>query len=273
MVCDAPVIVKDAENEDSAKFALMRVAVMRADRLVEDGRDKNFCDVVKVMTKNPRLIADIQDQDIKMLDMVDIEGILATTNINKTARCMHCGGTMTTPGVIVYVQPKQVVKMMHVPDKNAAFQDLIKHRENSNQAQIAGTLCRDPKIGKTKSGIMNCQYIIASNKLYREAGDDPAATTNYPVVVEYGKNADDAYKHLKVNSSVLIDGCIQARRVQKHMVCPHCSKEFDWAEEVGEIIPYHTSYLTNYLSDDDVEEMKKEKLKRIKESIFGAPQT
>ena len=249
-------------------FGVMRLAVMRPDRVVEDGRNKNQCDTVKIMTQNPVMIEKMET--MSRMDMVDVVGVVTTGNLVKRSYCPECGAENSKDGVIMYVLPTAMKQGPHMASKDEAFNELLRNREFSNSVEILAEICVKPKSSKTTAGKITAKYTLASNKLYRERQDPPENRTNYPVVVTYGQDALDTVKHLHVGSGVHIDGCLQARRVKQHTVCEKCGAEYDWLDETGEIVPLHTSYVRNYLTDEDIEDLQKQFEDEMQSSIFGA---
>ena len=147
-----------------------------------------------------------------------------------------------------------------------------------------GQLCRDPKKIKPKEGLIVTQYQIAMNRKYRIATDPVESKSDYPWVKCYGQNAVNDYWRLHMGSEIYIDGCIQARSVQRHAFCGQatdvygkplfddyrnpiikkdslgnpagCGEQYDWKDRAMEIVPYATEYLSGFYSDEEIEEHK-----------------
>ena len=63
------------------------------------------------------------------------------------------------------------------------------------------------------------------NRKFRIQTDPPEIKTDYPWVKSYGENAKEDKNRLRVGSEVYIDGCLQARSVQRHAFCGQACDE------------------------------------------------
>ena len=191
--------------------------------------------------------------------IVYVKGVVSTKRIVKSSYCPNCkddngnASENKSDGNLVYVTPIFVETVKHHPDKDSAIEDLMAHRELSNQIFILGTVLRDPKFITTKQGIQIAQYPIAINRKYQIRTDDPSIRTDWPIVKSYGPLARDDKTFVKYQSDVIIDGFLQARTVTRKLKCACCGKEYEWKDQCMEIVPYATEYVSGYNTKEDIE--------------------
>lgn len=267
-----PQIVLDSEG--NYVYGMCYVTVVRGYRPVGDGKDYPKADHPLIMTREPELLDKMKEWHVN--DIVDVYGNIATAPMKKTSFCpnLDCIQDPRHPekrtkngvdGILVYVNPLYVDKIMHLESKNACMEYLSEHREVSNKATILGQLCREPKKLKTKAGLIVTQYQVALNRTYRVRTDLPENRTDYPWVKSYGENAIEDKMRLHTGSVVLIDGTVQARKVPRKVTCSCCGQEYDWEDRAMEIVPYVTEYMpSTFYTDEDIEKMTHEKIDAVK---------
>ena len=253
-VLTAPTISTGSGGDS---YALVYVTVGRGTREVGDHRKYMKCDEVPVMTVNPKLIDEISKW--KPYDIVEIKGTVVSKNIKKSSFCKNCGTKHVATGSMVFVNPIDAKFRLRLETEEKCMRYLADNREFSNQAFVFGTLCRDPKKVSPKVGLTVTQYQMALNRKYRERNDPPELRTDYPWVKSYGENALEDRKRLHIGSVVFVDGCLQARSVNRHAKCEACGAAFDWKDRAMEIVPYETEYIKNFYSDEEVEENERAK--------------
>lgn len=261
----APVIQTD--DDGNYIYGTCYLNVVRGFREVGDHKRYMKSDNPMIMSRDPsilRIMETWQENDI-----VQVKGVVAAKNIRKASYCQHCGAKNTAEGSLVYVNPIFVMTMEHAPDINEALKRLSEMREISNQVYVLGTLCRDPKKVTPKEGLTVTQYQIALNRKYFIRTDPPEIKSDYPWVKSYGENAIEDRQRLHVGSKVFIDGCLQARSVQKHIVCSECGQQYNWKDRAMEIVPYETEYVGNFYTEEEIEEKRKKEAKDAFRSIFG----
>lgn len=232
-------------------YAMVYMSVARSDRKVGDHRQYMKCDMPLVMTRDPDTLREMSSW--QQFDIVEVKGMIAAKGVGKSSFCGHCGERNLADGTMVYVNPIFAAKRGHKDTQDECIQFLTRNREISNQVFTLGELCRDPKKITPKAGLTVTQYQIALNRKYRIAADPPEIRSDYPWVKSYGENALNDRKYLHIGSQVFIDGCLQARKVQRHSVCEHCGQKYEWADRALEIVPYETEYLANFYTHEEAE--------------------
>lgn len=264
-VLNKPIIVKN--DDGSYVYGMCFINVVRGFR--DAGDHKNFMksDNPIIMTREISVLEEMENWDTN--DIVFIKGVIAAKSLQKTSNCPHCEQKNSAEGTLVYINPIFARKEASCETQEAAMNYLSSIREISNQVYLLGTLCRDPKKIKPKEGLIVTQYQIALNRKYFIRSDPPEIKTDYPWVKSYGDNAVSDREHLHTGSVVFIDGCIQARNVQRHLTCPNCGEDYIWKDRAMEIVPYETEYMRNFYSDEEIEENKRKQRENAIHSIFG----
>ena len=261
----------ELDDEGNYKYGMCTINVVRGYR--DAGDHKNFMksDNPIIITRDASVLKEIETWQEN--DIVFVKGVIAAKTIQKGSFCQHCGGRNSAEGTLVYVNPIYAEKRVHLNTQEEALKYLSEHREISNQVYILGTLCRDPKKITPKEGLIVTQYQIALNRKYFIRSDPPSIKADYPWVKSYGQNAVDDKERLHVGSKVFIDGCLQARSVQKHAVCIHCGEKYDWKDRAMEIVPYETEYICDYYTDTDIEEKRRRETQAALNKVFGEEDT
>lgn len=214
-------VVKDREGRNL--YAMAYINVARGLREVGDHRKYMKCDNPIIMTRDENMMAEIATWHHR--DIVFVKGVIASKHIKKASYCEYCNTKNSFPGALVYVNPIYVKKQAHFNTDEECLQYLADNREISNQIFVFGTLCRDPKKITPREGLTVTQYQIAMNRKFRIQTDPPEIKTDYPWVKSYGENAKEDRNRLRVGSVVYIDGCLQARSVQRHAFCGQACDE------------------------------------------------
>ena len=200
-------------------------------------------DYIAVLSKHAKLIKD-RMADLEEGDMVQVKGTLCTYEKIKQFICPHCGEVTSRDGVIIYVDPIFIKRCEVGVSQEEGYRLIEDSEEISNQVKIMGTLCREPQLYENpKNKQMECDFQIASNRNRHILEDNPEKRTDYPWVKAYGKQAVDYYEALHVNSTVYIDGALQARSVKREFVCEKCGEVFEAVDSAIDIIPYNLEYL------------------------------
>lgn len=200
-------------------------------------------DYIAVLSKHAKLIKD-RMADLEEGDMVQVKGTLCTYEKIKQFICPHCGEVTSRDGVIIYVDPIFIKRCEIGVSQEEGYRLIEDSEEISNQVKIMGTLCREPQLYENpKNKQMECDFQIASNRNRHILEDNPEKRTDYPWVKAYGKQAVDYYEALHVNSTVYIDGALQARSVKREFVCEKCGEVFEAVDSAIDIIPYNLEHL------------------------------
>ena len=270
----APIIQRDKETGEY-NYGMVYIDTVRGLRSVED--KVNF-----VKHDHPLVISmekEILDQMVewKENDIVQIKGVITSKTIAKTSYCPNCTDDDGNPtknqikGNLVYITPIFCEKVKsYGENKTLAIEDIVNHREISNQAYVMGRVVKEPRLFTTKRGIQITQFPIALNRKFTIRTDDPNNRTDWPIVKSYGENAREDRIFLKFESDVMIDGFLQARTVHRKMICPCCQKEYTWDDHSMELVPYETEYVSNYKSREEVEAEYQKKVEDIKQDLFNS---
>lgn len=272
-VWKAPNVKKDEDGNYA--FGICYIQVVRGAREIEDGNEYLKTDIPIIMTKDPKICAEMETWT--ECDIVDVYGNFTTKNLNKSSYCTHCeeNGIMTknsSAGVMAYTNPIFAEKIKDCETRREALEYLSAHKEISNKITFMGHLTREPKKIKTKRGVTVTQYQIAANRKYRIKTDAPENKTDYPWVKSYGDNAIEDKKRLTTGSLVLLDGIIQARTVYRTTTCSCCGKEYKWQDKTMEIVPYTTEYLTGFRTDEEIAKMDNDNFHARLNNIYGINQ-
>ena len=259
-----PAIQTDAAGNYKTAVAFLRV--IRGPRSVGDNRYVAKYDVPIIMTHEPETIKQLSGFDKD--DALEIKGTIATAAIKKSSFCDKCNTKNAKDGTLVYINPIDVMFIRHLKDETEVNDFLNSCSEISNEILCFCTLVRDPKKITPKSGLTVTQYHVALNRKYRIRTDDPEVKTDYVWVKSYGKNAEDDRERLHVGSEIFVDGCIQARKVQRHAICEACGADYIWPDKAMEIVPFANEYVLDYYTDEDIAKRKEEELAAVKASIF-----
>ena len=286
VVVKKPFIVK---NGDEYIYALANINVGRSERKVGD-KTENYmkCDNPPIMTRDEECIKEMAKWEPN--DVVGVKGVISSKHIKKGSICPHCGKKNSFTGAFVFVNPIFVEKICSCKSEKDALNYLVEHREVSNQVFIFGTLCRDPKKIIPKKDLIVTQYQIAMNRKYRIKSDAPEVKTDYPWVKSYGDNAIEDHNRLFVGSEVFIDGCLQARSINRKAICGQligkdgkgvfdsdgnpvleldendspigCGGKYDWKDRAMEIVPFETEYISGYRTDEEIEAREEERVRQ-----------
>ena len=273
-VSKRPIISQNSQTGEYA-YGMVYVDTVRGLRSVEDGINYVRHDHPLIMSMDKGIIEKIVDWQEN--DMVFIKGVVTTKTIMKTSYCPDCkdadGNAIPNEvrGNLVYVTPIYVEKVKsYGEDKKAAIEDLVINREISNQIYVVGTLIREPKIFTTKKGLQITQYPVAINRKFTIQSDDPTFKTDWPIVKSYGEKAREDKIYLRMGAEILVDGFLQARTVHRRCKCKNCSKEYEWADHLMELVPYDTEYIKGHKSEEEVIGEHQKSVEEIKQYLFSS---
>ncbi len=80
-----------------------------------------------------------------------------------------------------------------------------------NSVVIAGNLTKDPIFRQTTNGTPVVNFTVASNRKFRDSGNQWQEDVCYVGIVAWNRLADSCRDRLKKGSAVLIDGELQSR--------------------------------------------------------------
>lgn len=279
---EKPRIIVD-KNTHEPVSAIAYLHVVRGVRETNDGKKYMKHDHPLIVAMEPHVVKKMAEWQIN--DTIYIKGIVATKDMDKKSYCPNCTdaeGKQTEnigKGQITYVNPIYVKKMLHFETKEEALTDIIKAREISNQVVILGNLVNDPGYFKTKRGLIVTQYQIYANRKYRIKEDDPDTRTDKPWIKSYGdqalqdkmrlygpKEQEDGKKH---SSEVIIDGCLQARKVHRQISCKCCGQNYIWEDQTMEIVPFAVEYVKYFKDDNILEAEEGRKAEEILNELYN----
>ena len=242
------------KNEKGYDEMMLVMGVIRGFRHIGDKRKDVKIDRPVIMTRNPEKINKILEWNKN--DIIFVKGAITTRPRLKPSICPFCKTRNEKEGLVTYIEPIFIEKEFTSADDNSSIQYLNSIREISNQARVAGNLCRDPKKITVKNGPQVTQYPLAVERKFIIAEDPPDLTTDFPWVKVYGTNALDDRNRLKLGSEVFIDGLLQTRTYNQKSVCINCNKLYEWKDRALEIVPYETEYVNNYYSVEEAAELE-----------------
>lgn len=268
-----PRIVLDKETHEPVS-AIGYIHVVRGVREAHDGKKYMKHDHPLIVSLEPIVIKHMAEWEEN--DVVYIKGTIASKKMDKKSYCPNCVDDNGHPtenvakGLLTYINPIFVKVMKKFPDKESALADVIKAREISNQVIVVGNLFAEPSYFKTKNGLIVSQYQIITNRKFRIRTDDPDVKTDWPWVKSYGEQAIEDRMRLKSGSCVIIDGFIQARKVNRKTKCKCCGKIYPWQDSTMELVPFETEYVQGtYKTDEDLQEEQGQKAEDIRNSLFN----
>lgn len=268
-VLEDPRITKD--DDGTPLRAIVALEVIRGKREISDNIHYLKKDKPMIMTANPELIAEIEMW--KKYDMVEVKGTLTTKEVRKASTCPHCGAKNISTGSLGFINPIYLCRREHGEDSADCLELLKKHQEISNQAWVIGTLCREPKTLKAKSGINITQYQLAINRKYKIREDNPETKTDWPWVKSYGDQAKKDKRYLHTGSVILVDGILQARNVDRDATCENCKNAYKWKDKAIELVPYSNEYLQRFYSEEEAAQREADALSAAKRQVFGEEDT
>lgn len=244
------------------------IGIIRGYRYIGDNLERIKIDKPVIMSRRPEIVSEMKSWNVNTI--VSIKGALATRRMMKSSICPECGNMNTLEGTLEYIEPIFVEKHFEAEDKDTALSYLHEIREVSNQVYVMGNLATNPKKISPKKGLIVTQYMIGVDRKYTVREDPPDIRSDFPWIKSYGQNAINDREFLHQGSLVLIDGCIQARNVNRKSVCGVCSAMYGWKDRALEVVPYETEYLSGFYTPEEREENRKRLLKeRLEAKGFG----
>ena len=276
MVHAEPSIIRDDDSLQPISATAYLLTANSSRRYMNNG-ESNIPEYEQVMitTKDPEVAA--QMAQMHLYDIVLLRGTLNTRNVNKRPTCTSCGkkfainemrttnasgsdGEIYSTSMITFVTPIAVDIRAQNLDEDTASRMLMTFRELSNEIQIIGNLCSDPK--QWESGRATSYQLGVNRKFYLKH-DDPSVYADFPYVRSYGEQAENDFEALHAGSTVLVDGFIKMRTFTRKSTCPYCGTVNTWRDKVLEVVPYSVQYLANYKTGLEREEEKQSMLDEL----------
>lgn len=258
--------VNQYKTEGKEPFTTAFITVIRGERAIGDNTMHAQWDAIPIITRAPDML-EVMDTWAEN-DIVEVKGALACRSIQKGAYCGNCGeANIYTTGTVVYVNPVYAYRREHLASEEECRRYVERHREVSNQAMIFGTLCTDPKLTTLKAGVLTAQFQLAVARKMRLKDDPSDVKVDYPWCRSYGENAVRDNERLHRSSEVYVDGFLQSRVVRRKCTCKCCGEEMKWRDRAMELVPYQLEYVADYYTDEEVKQLKMEKLREKAEQI------
>jgi single-stranded DNA-binding protein len=238
-------------DEGSIQKATFIVKVMRRPFLVSTGQiagGKLFIDLPLIASKNYDIAKTISE--LEEGDMADVKGVFTTKEARRSSICGECSNKNSRIAVTSYVTAIYVCRRETGITKDQGIELLRERTEVSNNVLLLGTLCKDPHHYVADDNRDYTQYQLAINRKYHIRDDQDYNRTDYPWIKAFGKQAKQDSKVLSTNSTVMINGAIQSRPIEKAITCELCKHEYTSTEQVFEVVPYSVEYLTNCDTDN-----------------------
>lgn len=198
-------------------------------------------------------------EELKMYDIVDVVGFLATKEVEKEGTCPFCQtknsrryacvaanpSKVKAGGNEVFVYPISIKKRYECETEQEAFEYLHANEENINTVFMLGNLTGQPVHGFLNNGTKQyTRFQLAINRKFcPKGGSEVYDRTDYPWVYSYGNKAIDDYENLEKGALVYVDGALQARKYKEQYKCQCCGEEFDVPGRTLEVLAYDTEYL------------------------------
>ena len=248
MAASVPKIFKD--ESEGYKLGVLSLNVVKNDRFTGDTDRQLRQYTIFVKTDKPELVEKMDE--IHQFDQVYIKGVLVTKTKDKTSICPECQTEQTQSGMIVYVYPIFIDILNHDLSRKESADLLYERREISNEINVVGHLCIDPVKVEALKKTPITQYQVALGRNFRVDEEK----TDFPWVKSYGRNAKEDMLRLRTGSGIMVDGYLQARAVPRKCRCVACGSMYSWNDYAMEIVPYEVEYLTDYITDEELEMMK-----------------
>lgn len=214
-------------------------------------------DQLVTMSGNEKIMAFMKDW--RKGDIVSVRGTLITNDYNKPCTCAECGNTQFYKGYSAYVYPlyTRLVAQGYTPEQGLA--ELRRNAEVSNRVTVIGKACSKPAFHKhERSGTPISSYIIDIERKYRVKEDLDSNRHDFPAVKSYGEIAVNDYLAIEEDGLIFVDGQLQVRNYDRTFICEQCGAEIKKKDNVTEIVPYSTEYLTGCHSMADVMEIREQ---------------
>ena len=260
------------KDDGEFEFANFYLHVVRGVRESHDGIRYMKHDHPLIISMAPKTIEKISE--LKENDIVMIKGTVSTKGAQKKSSCQNCTDENGKPtvnmgkGLYTYVTPIFVKKIKECPDYETALTEIIKARELSNQVVVTGNLWNDPKYFLTKKGTLIAQYQLVTERKFRVEGDSPDNKADWPWVKSYGDQAIEDRMRLVKNSTIIVDGFLQERKVIRKTKCKCCGLIYPWKDRTMEIVPFETEYVKDYKTDAMLESESGQKAEDIRNALF-----
>ena len=186
---------QDSSQIDIVAFYMVLASVMRNS---VDSRERNAVqlDQAQIVSKN----ADMTKRLVKLRpnDVILLKGVVSTHDIPRYTVCKNCGKTYVLNSIrngdtgdlsninsmVTYIVPIDFEIVHRCDTEKEAIHDVMQHVPISNDVQLVGRLCADPK---TYENGKSTAYQLGIDRHFFIAEDDPDVAFDYPYIRSYGK--------------------------------------------------------------------------------------
>lgn len=252
-VSSPPLLLRESSQDPDSRLCrvLSSFTVIRGIRDFGAKDQRMRLDELVVMSGNEKIMDFMKEWQPG--DIVSLRGTLVTNDYNKSCNCAECGHTQIYRGYSAYVYPIYVrlVAQGYTPEQGLA--DLRRNAEVSNRITVIGKACGKPAFHRhERSGTPISSYIIDIERKYRVKEDLDSNRHDFPAVKSYGTIAENDYLAIEEGGMVFVDGQLQVRNYIRKFICEECGAEIEKLDNVTEIVPYSTEYLTGCHSMADI---------------------
>jgi len=254
-LAEAPKITTDDKTGAYIR-GVFHIALVKPPRETgeEEEKEQIKYDWPLVLSNDPDMIARMSK--LKIYDIVEIKGTYTTRKITKNSFCKNCGAQNRIEGKISYVDPVFLAKRN--PGKESltqkeAIQEIKENRDISNNIFIMGNLCSE--VNYFHNGrIQTSAYQIAADRKRFIKSDSPENKTDFPVIRSFGKQAklDSICIHKK--SLIFVEGYLHSREFERTSTCEACGKDYQWKDNIIEVVPFAVEYLADYIDPNNASE-------------------
>ncbi len=252
-VAKPPVLLRKPQNDPDGKLirVLLPLTVIRGIRDFGAKDQRLKLDEVVIMSDNERFLDAMKEW--KQGDIITMRGTLITNRYLKRCTCEQCGHEQTFQGYSAYIYPiyTRLVAQGYTPEQGLS--ELRRNAEVSNRITAIGTACGKPSFHRhERSGNPISSYTIDIERKYRIKGVPDSDQHDFPIVKSYGEVAENDYMAIEEGGLVFIDGQLQVRNYERTFICESCGAEIKKIDNMTEIVPYSTEYLTGCHSMADI---------------------
>lgn len=273
-VSSAPIILRESNNDPHSKIlrVLSSFTVIRGIRDFGAKDQRMRLDELIIMSGSEKIVNFMKEW--KLGDMISVRGTLITNDYNKSCTCAECGHIQIYKGYSAYIYPIYVRLMAQGYTPEQGLADLRRNAEISNRITVIGKACSKPSFHRhEKSGTPISSYIIDIERKYRVKEDLDSNRHDFPAVKSYGEIAENDHLAIEEGGLVFIDGQLQVRNYTRTFICEECGMPIQKLDNVTEIVPYSTEYLTGCHSMADViairEQVKEQLELQTIQEMFG----
>ncbi|MDY6281150.1 MAG: single-stranded DNA-binding protein [Roseburia faecis] len=244
---------QDSSIIDIVAFYMVLASIMRNST---DSRERSAVqlDQAQIVSKNADMTKRLAE--LRPNDVILLKGVVSTHDIPRYTVCKNCGKTYVinsirngdtgdlsnTNSMVTYIVPIDFEIVHRFDTEKEAIHEVMQHVSISNEVQLVGRLCADPK---TYENGKSTAYQLGIDRHFFIAEDDPDISFDYPYIRSYDKQGISDMESLKKGSLVLVDGALRLRWFNRRVTCPDCGTEKTLEDHVLEVVPHYVEYLAD----------------------------